>query len=152
QETLIQYYREVQSPLYVGIDGPKYTIATEEYLATVKPSGVIIMGGNIQSEEQLSDLISDIHTYAKSKGISIKIAIDEEGGLVSRLKTLTTYPKDFKGISEEDSSKTHQQINLLKKLRIDINFAPVADIAYTKQSIMQARSGGNTPEEVSDKI
>ncbi|HRI05379.1 MAG TPA: glycoside hydrolase family 3 N-terminal domain-containing protein [Candidatus Dojkabacteria bacterium] len=151
QETLIQYYQEVQSPLYVGIDGLRYTLSTEKYLDTVKPSGVIIMGGNIQSQEQLSDLISDIHSYAKSKGITIKVAIDEEGGLVSRLKALPSYPKDFKGVNEKNPAKTQQQIKLLQQIGIDINFAPVADVAYTSESVMKERSGGDTPEKVAEK-
>lgn len=150
--TLIKYYTEVQSPLYVGLEGETYTKKMETYLTHVKPSGIVLMGSNVRTREQITHLVNEIHNYAKKRGIKIMISIDEEGGLVSRLKHIKGYPIEYKGIADRNSSHIKSQIKLIKEIGIDTNLAPVVDIAYTPNSIMYDRSAGDTPEKVSDIV
>ncbi len=148
--TLIKYYNEVQSPLYVGLEGETYTKKMEAYLTHVKPSGIVLMRSNVRTKEQITKLVDEIHSYAKKRGIKIMISIDEEGGLVSRLKQIKGYPNEYKGIADRNNTHIKSQIKLIKEIGIDTNLAPVVDIAYTSKSIMYERSAGNTPQEVSD--
>ncbi|KKR06274.1 MAG: Beta-glucosidase-like protein glycosyl hydrolase [candidate division WS6 bacterium GW2011_GWF2_39_15] len=151
EQTVIKYYQTVQSPLFVGLDSAVLLKSTEKYLDTVKPSGIILLGNNIENYEQTKKLISDIKKYAQKKGISIEISIDEEGGLVSRLKNLNGYPRDFTGISDYNSKTASKQADYMKQIGINLNLAPVADIAY-KNSVMTTRSAGETSVKVSEVI
>lgn len=149
-EAIVQYYKEVQTPLYIGIEGYIFNKEMEQLLKTVKPTGIVLLGSNIQSFEQTKTLVKDIHNYAKKRGVSIKVSIDEEGGLVSRLNKIKGYPKEFKGLRAYSETGADKQLKLLKDIGIDLNLAPVLDISYTENSIMKLRSAGDTPDKVID--
>lgn len=163
KEVVISYYENVQTPLFIGIDGPVLTDSNKQTLKEIRPSGVIIMRGNVQNKEQLKKLIQDIHDYGRSLGINIKVAIDEEGSVVSRLAGKIEGFASYEGIHKYAKYSSKQltfkpssdefQIELdhaknLKDLGIDINFAPVVDVAYNSNSIMELRSGGRNPNDV----
>lgn len=89
--------------------------------------GVILFDRNIESPTQLRKLTSDL----KKAGVNI-IAIDQEGGLVSRLrasKGFDTFPKlcDLK-TPEEAYEVSLRQAEMLYSLGITLNFTPVVDI------------------------
>jgi beta-N-acetylhexosaminidase len=150
QETLIQYYKDVQTPLYVGLDSSAYTLETEKYLDSVKPSGIVLRGNNIRDYTQTKQLIADIHNYAKKRGITIKVSVDEEGGLVSRFRNVDKYPADFTGLTTYNEASAGKQAKYLSDIGIDVNLAPVVDIAYKPTSALILRSAGNTPNKVSE--
>lgn len=150
REVVINYFHEIQTPLYVGIDTDTFTEQTEKYLNIVKPSGVILLDKNIRSYKQTKDLISEIHEYARKRGVRIRIAIDEEGGTVSRLSKLKEYPQEFTGLKRYEEKLIRKQGELLNGLKIDVNFAPVVDIAFEKDSPIQQRSISDNPQLVGE--
>jgi len=151
KDVVINYYENFQSPLIIGLDGLSLSENSKKTISTVKPSGIILMGNNINEYRQTALLIKDIKKYGKKLGIRIKIFVDEEGGLVSRFSNLEGYPQNS-GIFKFDSDKTQKQSEFMKKIGIDVNLAPVADIAYSESSTIYLRSGGSNPETVSRKI
>lgn len=87
---------------------------------------------NIQSPEQLSRLTGQLQTIAK---IPLFIAIDQEGGVVSRLKTKFGFPSTISaqylgGINNPDSTKKYARraAQTLQKMGINTNLAPVVDL------------------------
>ena len=69
--------------LYVGFQGfeaPQYIL---DWLANGKIGGIILFRRNIENPEQLAKLTQSLHEAAK---YPILIAIDQEGGIVARLR------------------------------------------------------------------
>lgn len=112
---------------------------------------------NIQASEQVKKLISDLQNLATTP---LFIAIDEEGGKVSRLKNL----KDFQKISSAKylgSQKTSLVYDTAKKLGqslgaygFNLDFAPVLDTNVNPSNpIIGAidRSFSTDPKIVSEK-
>lgn len=108
---------------------------------------------NIKSTDQLSSFIDDIKQIAKTP---LFIALDEEGGQVSRLKKLQDYNKTA---SEKDIANfSPQKIEEIFKWRseqissygFNMNFAPTVDLCYTGRVIdKQERCYSNNPVNAS---
>ncbi len=147
-ETVVKYYQEKQSPVFIGIDSVKLDKNTQTLIDTVKPSGIVLLSKNITSEKQLISLISSIKEYGKNRGIDIKISIDEEIGSISRIsKYDNRYIKSNRNISDIQEQAKH-----LKELGIDINLSPVVDIGYNKNTPISFRTYGNNPKKTSNEI
>ena len=109
---------------------------------------------NYKTKEELKN---EINEYQLNSKIPLYIAIDEEGGSVSRLSYSDIYPDAFlspqqlyniggyEKIKEDAISKT----NLLGELGINLNLAPVADMTTNPNSYMYNRSFGKGKEETS---
>jgi beta-N-acetylhexosaminidase len=87
---------------------------------------------NIESSEQLMKLTSDLQSMAT---IPLFIAIDQEGGMVNRLKTRygfpRTVPAQYLGtLMNADTSAHYAKLTALtlKSTGINMNFAPVLDL------------------------
>ncbi len=108
---------------------------------------------NIKSTNQLGTFIDEIKQLAKTP---LFIALDEEGGQVSRLKRLQDYNKTA---SEKDISKLKpQKIEEIFKWRAEqistygfnMNFAPTVDLCYPDRVIdKQERCFSSNPTNVS---
>lgn len=148
QETVVEYYQEKQSPIFIGIDSVKLDKKTLDILDKVKPSGIVLLSKNITSENQLISLISSIKEYGKNRGIDIKISIDEEIGSISRVaKYDSRYIKSNRSISD-----IQEQAKYLKELGIDINLSPVVDIGYNRNTPISFRTYGTNPKNTSKEI
>lgn len=152
QEAVVEYYQEVQSPLFISIDSISLDISTTDTMGEIRPSGVILFLKNIDTYVQTKKLIEDIHQYGQELGIEIKVAIDEEGGIVSRLNHLPEYPT-FNGARTSNylsQKKVHTQF--LAELGIDINLAPVSDVGFLSDSPIYIRTLANSPQDVSTLV
>lgn len=103
----------------------------EKYLfAKYNPLGVSLFSRNIQSVEQTKKLIDDIKNVINRE--DVLIAIDEEGGRVSRLKSIqkTQYASaEILGKLPIEYSYMHAQLISadMRKLGMNVNYAPVVD-------------------------
>ena len=122
--------------------------------------GYILFKRDINNKTK-QELISDIKSFQSTSKTPLLIAIDEEGGTVTRLssnknivKTPFLSPQQlyknggFEKIKEDSINK----VNLLEELGINVNLAPVADIATKKSSYMYDRSFGKDKYETSKYI
>jgi beta-N-acetylhexosaminidase len=126
----------------IGFRGVEYSNSPElkRALAETNLGGIILFDydtpskkyvRNIQDFTQVQTLISDAQAKAKHKLI---VAIDEEGGLVSRLKSIPGYTKtpSAKALGTMSDAKVEQTASdlasTLKKLGFNMNFAPVLDV------------------------
>lgn len=96
--------------------------------------GVILFHKNIENETQLIKLITDLQ---KASTIPLFIAIDEEGGSVSRLSNHENFELINYGFNESIGQKNDSKYaknvasyiaEYLKNYGFNLNFAPVADI------------------------
>lgn len=97
----------------------------------------------------------EMQTYQSNSSYGLLIATDQEGGTVSRINTnskISTrkYPspqeiyqsRGLKGIKQEDSNVAR----ILRENGINMNFAPVADVARDRQSFIYDRTLGQNYE------
>ena len=68
--------------LVIGLKGTRLTAEERRWLQENPPKGVILFARNIESPEQLKDLLADAREAA---GAELWAAIDEEGGRVNRI-------------------------------------------------------------------
>ncbi len=125
------------------------SISDQEKLLLKKPEvcGVILFGANIFSFETTQRFIAEI----KAVKPSLQIAIDEEGGLVSRLGHLIpNYSQPYIATLPLVEVREYYAMrsDFLKKIGIDINFAPVVDVAQSENSYIYKRSYGANVDKV----
>lgn len=108
--------------------------------------GVIYFSKNIRSEQQLKDMIRNTCSFSK---YPLFIAVDEEGGRVSRVaeKGLAAGVDSAAKIGQTGDAANAYAAgtaigSYLSDLGFDLNFAPVADLANVENSIMKERSYG----------
>lgn len=120
-----------------------------------KVGGVILFKENITDMEQLARLTHQLQQFNPS-GVSLFIAVDEEGGRVSRLpKEAAGFPalKELgKKADPEEAYRIGRKMgNLLKKAGINVNFAPVMDVNNNPNNpVIGDRSFGNDPRLVKE--
>jgi len=113
----------------IGIDGTEMDEEMEAIIKDLHPGGVLLLGKNIENEEQVKKLISDLQIIAKEDtGLPLLIAIDQEGGVVNRIGFLEekTAQKDIK-TKEQAYQVGFNRGEELKELGINLNLAPLLD-------------------------
>ena len=109
---------------------------------------------NVRNKEQLKVLTSQLQSISKQK---LLISIDQEGGIVQRLKSEDGFVNTLKAsevaLSGENFARTSYK-SLAKDLKesgINNDFAPVVDLAINKQNkviVAKGRSFGESSAEV----
>lgn len=129
---------------------------TKDALNTYAVGGIAYFAKNIKSEEQFKEMVSNTVLYSK---YPLFIGIDEEGGEVSRLSTAGLVEKTDSAqvIGESgDPNKAYEAGvkigTYLADYGINVNFAPVADLASVENSVMTKRSYGNDASQVSQYV
>ena len=79
--------QQVGQFFYIGLPGLELDAQTRELLEEVKPGGVIIFGRNVASAQQLRDLLDGVRELLPTEPL---LGIDQEGGLVDRLRRIFT--------------------------------------------------------------
>ena len=126
---------------------------TKTALEKYAVGGIVYSGKNMQSEEQLKEMIENTQLYTK---YPLFIAVDEEGGDVSRVATagLAAKTDDAKTIGATgDVNNAYQAgVNIgtyLANLGFNLDFAPVADLANVENSVIAERAYGSDAATVS---
>ncbi|MTI69259.1 MAG: beta-N-acetylhexosaminidase [Firmicutes bacterium] len=112
--------------------------------------GVILFSHNIVNKNQTIKLVNDLK---KAKDIPMFISIDQEGGIVNRIKFGTKFPGNMAlgaTKSSEYSYKVGKGIGEeLNALGINVNFAPVLDVNVNPNNpVIGVRSFGSDPDLV----
>lgn len=136
---------------------------TKNSLAEYPVGGLIYFAGNIQSENQLEEMIENQQAYAQNiSGIPLFIATDEEGGDVTRIASsgILDVPL-FESISEigktEDTNLAYELGNeigtYMYQLGFNLDFAPVADVLTNPDNtVVKNRSFGSDAVVVSEMV
>jgi beta-N-acetylhexosaminidase len=136
----------------IGAAGSSMTGSFEAVLDELQPGGVLFTAANVGSARQLKDFVKLIHR--SNAALPPLVSIDQEGGPVSRI------PGDpapgavelGKASSKVIRQKAKQRAEFLGGFGFDVNFAPVADVAYRPTSYRASRSFGSDPGTVADNV
>lgn len=133
----------------VGVEMSSSFLAS---LQSAQPGGVIFFGANIGSNDQVKQFVGDVHNSVHP--LPPLVAIDEEGGPVVRLPQDPVPGAVELGLMKNKTVRSlgKERAQYLAQFGFDVNFAPVADIAYQATSVMASRSFGNNPQTVADKV
>lgn len=140
--------------LFVGFQGK--TISSEDiaHLKNINPGGIVFYARNFKDATDVASLISKIKSIFKNQDLPMFFAIDQEGGIVHRIKGESYRPPSQPAIGATNSEKLAREVgqsvgNALKSLGININLAPVLDVpADIFSSPMTLRSYSNDPKTV----
>lgn len=117
-----------------------------EYVEATGVAGVIYMGDNVESVDQLAAVSAALSADA---GLPLLTAIDQEGGIVRRL------PDGGPGaptLRAQDPSATEAAFRdraaLVAAAGVDINFGVVADVTGDPRSFIFSRTYGGDPDVV----
>lgn len=125
-----------------------------EDISTYYLSGYILFGRDF--EGQTPDSVRQtMEGYQAAPGLPLLIAVDEEGGTVCRVSCRSAFrdtpyasPRSLYGSGGMDAviAAEKEKAAFLADLGINVNMAPVCDIALSPGSFMYSRSLGQNPE------
>jgi beta-N-acetylhexosaminidase len=135
-----------------GTTAPPYLL---DWLATGRIGGVYLFTRNIDSPDQVKKLIDECHTAAKNP---ILVGIDQEGGIVARLREGFTESPGAMALSASGDMQLTEDIAYmmgqeLLAMGINWNFAPVADITHNiNNPSVGTRSAGTDKHRVAEIV
>ncbi|MGI8734391.1 MAG: glycoside hydrolase family 3 N-terminal domain-containing protein [Pyrinomonadaceae bacterium] len=139
---------------YIGLPGTELDATTRDLLNEVKPGGIIIFGRNVASAQQLRELLDGVREILPTEPL---VGIDQEGGLVDRLRKMFTPMPAARSIREHGdlaAARTLGRVSgeVLRMLGFNMNFAPVMSIMTDERDLLSnglySRSFGRSPGEV----
>ncbi len=138
--------------LMVGFNGTAFNDTLKRYIEDLKVGGLILFSRNIQSPQQVENLCSTAQEFAARCGQPpLFISIDQEGGVVSRLKPPFTQFKGNPHIKTDAQAAHFARITAkeLRQIGVNMNMAPVLDVLPIQgPSVMADRSFGHNPHHV----
>jgi beta-N-acetylhexosaminidase len=122
----------------IGFNGKIISEETENLIKEIHPGGILLLDKNIEDEVQLKELINSLQEIAlQDTGLPLFIAVDQEGGLISRINWINkTAQSEIKTVvqAREIGAKRGEE---LKQLGINLNFAPLVDKVFKNDFIFE---------------
>jgi beta-N-acetylhexosaminidase len=152
--TLLSPEQKIGQLFNIGLRGTELDAETIAFLKHIQPGGVTIFARNVASATQLRSYLDGIRNELSVEPI---LSIDQEGGLVDRLRKISTPMPAARKIREHGDlagARTLGKITgeMLRILGFNTNFAPVIDILTEEREQLSnglySRSFGRTPGEV----
>lgn len=134
------------------VGGVALSAEETSWLKELQPGGVILVERNFGTAQEIRDLTAAIH--ASTPELPPLVSLDQEGGIVTRLRDDPAPDAPTLGTRslEEISSFARQRADLLASYGFDLNYAPVADVAFAPDSFMAGRTFGDDPEAVAERV
>lgn len=138
----------------MGFAGTTVSKDLASFLTTYKPGGIIFFRRNLESVQQIVDLTNGLQKL--SAGSPLLMAIDQEGGRVSRLPgEFTIFPPCGQlGQCNSTELAYSAAATIAKELRavgINMNMAPVLDVNSNPENpVIGDRSFGAAPDLVAE--
>lgn len=140
--------------LMVGFSGSRFNDELRYDIDTLKVGGLILFSRNIETPDQIKLLCEQAQDYARQSGQPpLFIAIDQEGGVVARLKPpFTQFAGNPSMASTEDAAEFARiTAEELRQIGTNMNMAPVLDVPPREgPSVMIDRAFGRDPEWVAE--
>lgn len=147
--------REAIGQLFMlGFEGRSVSSELASFIREYKPGGVILFARNLESIEQIVELTNQLQ--ACSPHSPLLIAIDQEGGRVSRLPDVFTICPPCEVLGRCNSSELAYAAaatvaNELKAVGINMNMSPVLDVnSNPANPVIGDRAFASTPGPVSE--
>ncbi len=131
----------------LGVEGKEMSQSTKDLISRLHPGGILLLGKNIGTKEQLKKFISDLQSISLADtGLPLFIAIDQEGGTVSRIDWIENTPQQEIGSAKQAYEVGRERGTSLSEVGINLNFSPLLDIAVTGDFIYSRTFGQNATE------
>lgn len=146
--------QQVGQFFYIGLPGTELDDETRQLIDEVKPGGIIVFGRNVASPQQLRDLIDGVRQLLPVEPL---VGVDQEGGLVDRLRKVFTPMPSARTIRQHGDLAAARALGritgeVLRLLGFNMNFAPVMSIMTDERDLLSnglySRSFGRSPGEV----
>lgn len=138
-----------------GFGGKDFSPRVNEMIRTLKPGGIIVFSRNISTARQTAELNRALQAASlKHSGVPLLIALDQEGGDVTRIRMNPPLPSALALGQTHDETLAERMGylvgNLLSSLGFNMNLAPVLDLSDPEDStFIGTRSFGENPQIVS---
>ncbi|WDP93161.1 MAG: beta-N-acetylhexosaminidase [Desulfobacter sp.] len=140
--------------LMLGFNGTALNDELKGLLRECRAGGIILFKYNIESPDQLQRLCQDAAAYARDCGLpELFIAVDQEGGVVARLRAPFTEFPGNPHIHNREAAAEFARVTAdeLVSMGINMNMAPVMDVAPPGvDSIMKDRAFPGDADLVAD--
>src|SRR3984957_772531 len=140
--------------LLVGVPTPELDVDTAKLFRKIQPGGFVLFGRNVKSAKQLRQLVDDLRDLSQEEPI---VAIDQEGGRVSRLKMIGNEPPNAQQLREkgdESLIRVHGELTgeLLRLFGFNLDLCPVLDISFDDEAdnSLRGRCYGSSVQQVID--
>lgn len=112
---------------FIGLPGAEVDGATKELLQDISPGGVCLFARNIRDAEQTRQLTETVREILP---IDPLVSLDQEGGLVDRLRRIVTPMPAPSSLKNPLEAKSLAEITagIVRILGFNMNFAPVVDV------------------------
>lgn len=138
--------------MMIGFDGTEFNDELRYAIDTLQVGGLILFSRNIVSRAQIRDLCEHAQAYATRSGQPpLFIAIDQEGGVVARLKPPFTQFAGNPAMTCVEDAISFAQITAreLTSIGVNMDMAPVLDVAPDPvSSVMCKRVFCGDPQKV----
>ena len=127
--TALSRAEQIGQFFFLGLPGPAFDEETRALLDEIRPGGVVVFARSAQNGAQLRQLLDDVRAALP---VAPLIGIDQEGGLVDRLRRVTTPIPAPRAIREAGDPAHARELGritgqVLRLLGVNMNFAPVVD-------------------------
>lgn len=149
-------HEKIGQLIFVGFKEPEYNFQAKVLIEEFKVGNIILFARNVRNVEQLSGLTHQLHAEIKKQtGIMPLIAIDQEGGMVTRIQdkaTLCPGQMTLTATDVKNSYKTGEIVgDELAHLGISINLAPSLDTNNNLNNpVIGVRSYSDDPKKVAE--
>src|SRR3989442_3969791 len=146
--------QQIGQLFYIGLPGTELDEEARTLLTEVKPGGVVSWGRNVSGPEHLRLLLDGVQALLPVEPL---LGIDQEGGLVDRLRRIFTPMPAARVIREHGDLAAARALGsitgeVLRMLGFNMNFAPVMEIMTDERDLLSnglySRSFGRSPGEV----
>jgi beta-N-acetylhexosaminidase len=146
--------QQVGQFFYIGLPGIELDEETRALIKQVQPGGVILFGRNVSGPQQVRDLLDGVRELLPVEPL---VGIDQEGGLVDRLRKIFTPMPSARTIRQHGDLAGARALGritgeVLRMLGFNMNFAPVMSIMTDERDLLSnglySRSFGRSPGEV----
>src|SRR5690625_3095010 len=141
--------------IIAGFDGTEVTEQTRTLIDTYHIGGFIFFKPNLENPEQSRQLVNDLKALNADNDIPLFLAVDQEGGEVTRLPGLEQMKTNGEIGSSYEAGFSYDTGKLLAAqlhaFGMQVNFAPSVDVnSNPNNSVIGNRAFGSDPNVVSE--
>ncbi|NMB57122.1 hypothetical protein GYA19_04275 [Candidatus Beckwithbacteria bacterium] len=142
------FYQKLGQMFMIVPNGAELSLEEIKLLRKGEIGGFFLLEKNIKNEEQVKQLVEDIHRQATYSGIVPFVAVDQEGGQVCRIPWLDCAAQAAVKNEQQAFALVSQRAKDLKKLGFNMVFAPVIEKGINPDSFIVKQQRAFSDNEI----